>query len=111
MTTAIPTVVRQMCSLSADELQDRLAMIRRDILPHVKRTEVLPNGFICEFDQHAEFQSKLEDLVALERTCCGGLTFDLQSLPGANTLRLTVTGADPHSGIFEPFGGPAGPAR
>lgn len=110
MTTTIPTVVRQMCSLPTDALQDRLAMIRREILPHVKRTEMLPNGFICEFDRHSDLQAKLEDLVVFERTCCGGLAFDLQSLPDANTLRLTVIGADPHSGIFEPFGGPAGPA-
>ena len=92
-----------LCSLPDDERQDRVEMIRRELLPYVKRSEKLPNGLAWEFDRDPDIHAKLEHFVAFERECCSGLDFTLQELPGVNTLRLLVEGKD--AGAFEDLGG------
>ena len=93
------------CSLSSAELEDRLAMIRREILPHVKRSEDLRSGRAWEFEETSALRAKLEQWVELERRCCGGLDWSLERLP-ADRLRLTVLGVEPGSGFFEFFAEP-----
>jgi hypothetical protein len=88
------------CSLSSAELEDRLEMIRKEILPHVKRSEELPNGRAWEFEETPALWGKLEEWVALERRCCGGLGWSLERLP-ENRLRLAVLGVEPGSGFLE----------
>jgi len=94
------------CSLSRAELEDRLAMIRKEILPHVKRTEDLPDGRAWEFEENPGMRAKLEQWVELERRCCGGLDWKLERLP-SNQLRLAVLGAELGSGFFELLAEPA----
>ena len=93
------------CSLSSAELEDRLEMIRKEILPHVKRSEDLPNGRAWEFEETPALRAKLEEWVELERRCCGGLDWSLERLP-ANGLRLAVRGIEPGSGFFEALAEP-----
>jgi hypothetical protein len=93
-----PTV----CSLPSDQLSDRLAMIRREILPHATRRQVLADGVAVEFAHTAEMEKTLEDLVAFERKCCSGLTWSL-TRPSADVLRLSVEGLGPDSDLFGPL--------
>src|SRR5882672_9529416 len=79
------------CSLSGDELEHRLALIRAEISPYVTRTDAIPTGVAWEFHADSEIQGKLERLVELERRCCGGLDWRLASVPGP-ALRLSVEG-------------------
>jgi hypothetical protein len=81
------------CSLPNDELRNRLAWIRSEILPHATRSERLENGRAWEFGRSPDVRAKLERLVELERACCSGLHFDLEDGPAS--LRLTVEGIDP----------------
>jgi len=87
------------CSLSSAELEDRLEMIRKEILPHVRRTEHLPDGRAWEFGETPGMRAKLEQWVELERRCCGGLDWKLERLPSGR-LRLAVLGVEPGSGFF-----------
>ena len=96
--------ISDVCSLTPDALQERLAMIRNEILPHVNRTEELSNGLAWELAATPEMREKLEQLVELERSCCNGLEWSLEAR--AETLRLSVTGVDPRSGFFAALGGP-----
>lgn len=77
------------CSLPPDELEARRRSIRAEILPHVDRKLDLSDGFACEFD--SRMKARLEELVALERECCGGLDWKLLDLPGGG-VRLEVRG-------------------
>ena len=90
----------EVCSLPSDQLQRRLAMIRREILPLVKKREKRPDGFVWDFEANPQVRAKLEELVAFERQCCSGLAWSLQRLQASNTLQLKVEGVDPNSSIF-----------
>ncbi len=94
----------EVCNLSKHERQDRIEMIRNEILPQVKRSEELENGLAWEFEPTPDMQAKLERLVALERQCCGGLQWSLGREPDSGRLRLAVEGVDPRSGFFASLG-------
>ena len=80
------------CSLSAEALRERVAMIRSEILPHLKATRALAGGRSLDFGP--ELAERLEAWVELERRCCGGLVWKLEPLPSSEGLRLTVEGED-----------------
>jgi hypothetical protein len=82
------------CNLPEEELPDRIAAIRREILPHVKRTTQRAGEVSWEFDWSAALEAKLERFVAFERQCCGSLEFELRSEQERESrgLRLRVAG-------------------
>ncbi len=92
------------CSLPSDKLGERVAMIKRDILPQVTRRETLADGVAFEFEHTPAMQKTLEDLVAFERECCSGLAWNL-CRPSGRVLRLRVKGLDPESDFFRAVGG------
>ena len=97
----------RICSLPEDELRERIAELRRDLLPLVQRTEPLPDdaGVVAEFEPRPEIEQQLEDLVAFERQCCSGLDWSLEARP--DRLRLTIAGLSPDSKFFQTLGVPA----
>ncbi len=92
------------CSLPTEKLRDRVAMIRRDILPQVTRREALADGVAFEFEHSAAMQKTLEDLVAFERECCSGVAWNLRQ-PSGRVLRLSVKGLAPDSDFFRAVSG------
>ena len=95
------------CDLPPAALEERRALIRREILPLVKRNRELSDGFAWEFDPSPELRAKLDEWVAFERECCGGLEWEIEAPPDDSALRLRVRGIEPHCGRLENFGGPA----
>jgi hypothetical protein len=95
------------CSLPEDALRERLAMLRREILPLVTRREALANGVAFEFADSPALERQLEELVAFERQCCSGLGWSLQR-PAAGVLRLCVEGLAP--GAEGPWAPPRPPS-
>jgi hypothetical protein len=94
----------RVCSLPDEQLRDRLAMIRREILPHATRREALADGMAFDLPHTPEMQKTLDDLVAFERSCCGGLSWILAQ-PSSGTLRLTIRGLAPDSELFRTMEG------
>ena len=92
------------CSLPADQYEDRVAMIRAEILPKALRRERLANGVALEFGAGAEMQRTLEELVAFERQCCSALAWNLSDGTGG-AIRLSVEGLSPDSDFFRAVGG------
>ena len=62
-----------MCTLSDDQLATRLAEIRCEVLPHIRKTQKLEDGLVLEFNDTPNLKAKVERLVALEQECCAGL--------------------------------------
>jgi hypothetical protein len=86
------------CTLNKEQLAERIAMIRREVLPHALAKQVLPDGRAWTFDR--TLRTKLEQLVALERECCrDGVTFALEE--HASQLRLEIRGVDPNAAVFQ----------
>ena len=82
------------CTLSPQRLEERLAWIREEILPHARRSERLADGFAWELEAVPGLVDKLDRWIALERQCCGGLAFELEPGSEPGTLRLEVRGID-----------------
>ncbi len=77
---------QQVCSLSEEEMRERSQLIRSQVTAHVRVQERLENGMAFEFD--ADRREQLEELVALERQCCGPMTIELRETDAG--LRLEV---------------------
>ncbi len=93
--------LEEMCTLPPDQLASRLAEVRRDVLPYVRKTDKLEDGYVLEFSGAPGLKARVERLIALERECCEGLQFDLSEEPQAGGLRLEVRGIDPEDGILK----------
>ena len=93
--------VPDMCRLSDDQLTTRLAEVRRDILPHIRKTHNLEDGFLLECNDTLNLKAKVERLGALEQECCAGLRFELQEKPQPEGLKLKIRGIDPQAEAFE----------
>lgn len=87
------------CSLSREALRERLGWIREEILVYARRRERLVDGVAWELDAAPGLAEKLDHLVALERECCSGLTFE--RMPGSQpgTLRLELRGIDAEAAL------------
>jgi len=80
------------CVLGTEEVEDRAALIRADLLPRIVRTRRAPGRVLWEFDNEPGMRAKLEEFVEFERRCCSGMTFDLGPATGDERLRLTIAG-------------------
>lgn len=104
-----PCECESVCNLPPDALRARVATLRAELLPLVRRRQRLRDGIAWEFGAGAAMRARLDQFVEFERQCCRGVTFGIEELPQADTLRLTVRGAD--AAGFEALGSPASLAR
>lgn len=96
------------CTLPADGLAERLAWIRREILPHAIRTVRLDDGLAFELAPAAGLAETLDRLIALERECCRGLALERRAGATPGGLRLEVRGLDPDASILRSLGSASG---
>ncbi len=92
--------IADFCTPSPEDLEQRVAMIRREILPRVLARLKLENGVGWEFEATADNRKKLEDLTELERQCCRGLSFEIREDPNGTRLRWEILGIDPNTEFF-----------
>ena len=98
--------LRDMCTLSNDQLTVRLAQIRQDIVPHVQQTHRLQDGVALDLNDTPGLRAKIERVIALERECCAGLQFGLSDTTRTGGLRLEIRGVDPDAeSVKQLFGG------
>ena len=91
-----------LCTLSDSQLTQRLAEIRRDILPHVLQIQTSDDGFTLELRDAPGLKPKVERIIALEQQCCAGaLQLDLIEKPQSNGLALDVKGIRLPKGTLE----------
>jgi hypothetical protein len=90
----------EVCTLPRDGLNERMAWIRDEILPHARRTERLASGLAWELDLAPGLSEKLDHLIALERECCRGIVFERTDASVPGSLRLEVRGIDPGAAVF-----------
>ncbi len=96
MTTPTSTsACGQVCSLPPEDLQQRIAFIRAEILPRATSRRVDTEGAQFEFPRDDDLAVQLRDLVDFERQCCSSLEWELSE--GDDTLTLRVGGLDPAS--------------
>jgi hypothetical protein len=94
---------QEICTLPGDEVSERLSWIRDEILPHATRTVRRSQGLDIELESAPGLETKLDRLVALERECCAGITFERVDGPTPGRHRLEIRGADPDARVFRPL--------
>lgn len=87
--------VRGACNLSDVELKARLELLSEEFFPFVRKREELPSSLALTFDDTLEMRERLDEFVAVERTCCSSIDWSVQSVSGG--LRLEIEGIDPKS--------------
>ncbi|MDX1648550.1 MAG: hypothetical protein R3263_01730 [Myxococcota bacterium] len=97
----------EVCTLSADGMQERLAWIHHEILPHHVATERLVDGLALELAPAPGLRERLERLIALERACCDGIVFALAPAGSPDGLRLEIRGVDPDAPVLAALRRPA----
>lgn len=90
----------EVCTLSPEGLAERIAWVRREILPHAIHSERLPTGIAWELDAAPGLVEKLDRLVTLERECCDGIVFEHGRSAQPGRLRLEVRGVNPDAEAF-----------
>lgn len=103
------------CSLPPETLDARRAWIRRELLPHALRREVLAeNEVVYHFRRAPDIVRALERLVVLEGECCSAIDFRVEAPTGGGP-RLFLRGVDPEAPILagpdEQVAAPAGRLR
>ncbi|MBL4787221.1 MAG: hypothetical protein JKY49_17570 [Cohaesibacteraceae bacterium] len=97
------------CTTSCDLPVAKEQQVRDDFLqnlmPLVKRMDLLDNGRAFEFDDTPAMRKRLDDLVARERKCCGHLGWGLNRVEATDRIRLEVTGLSPQSPMFNRIAG------
>ena len=88
------------CSLDRAELDERIAWIRQELLPHVEGRVRLEGGVALELRDGPGIEAKLDHWIELERACCGGLSWERTAATGAGRLRVEIGGANPDGATF-----------
>ena len=102
----------EICTLPPEGMQDRLAWIRREILPHAIETLPLENGLAFELTAVPGLVEKVDRLIELESDCCSSITWQRAESSKSNRFRLEVLGVSPDAEIFRSLTVPqAAPAR
>lgn len=78
-------------TLSAEERARRELRVR-ELRSRVAGVRKVDGGYEFEFDDSEAIAERLDDLVELERRCCGFIDFEIQR--GENGLLLRVSGPD-----------------
>jgi len=81
------------CSLTTDELQDRIALLRAEIFPNLKRKVALEKGYIYYFEDKGDMADKILEFVSKEKQCCPFFKFDFSILPFKKGLALQISGS------------------
>jgi hypothetical protein len=89
------------CTLPGDQLGDRLAWIRREILPHAIASERRERGLAFELTEAPGLAEKLDLLVRLERDCCSEIAFERVASEAPGRLRLEIRGIDPDAPVLK----------
>jgi len=90
----------EVCTLPPNDLGERLAWIRSEILVHATGSQRKPDAIAWELEDAPGLATKLDQLVALERECCSGIVFEHGPTGQAGKRRLQIAGIDPEAPVF-----------
>jgi len=92
------TEIREVCSLSEEELAVRRAALGRGLLAKVRERRALRDGMLFRFDVSPGMREALDEFLAFERGCCPSLGLRVRESAGA--LELEIRGLDPESSFL-----------
>lgn len=88
------------CSLDGDTLAERIASVRRRLVPSVRGKEPIPNGLAIELVAAPGVEGFVDQWIELERACCGGLDWRRAPSRFADGVRVEIGGAAADAAVF-----------
>lgn len=82
------------CSLTSEELRERIAMLRKEVFPKMIKKEELEEGYIYYFEDEGDLAIKILEFIGKEKQCCPFFKFDLSILPFKKGLALQISGSE-----------------
>ena len=96
----------EICTLSEDGLNQRLALVRNSIQPHAIKTDRLGNGWRIEFRGTPQLAQDIDHLIRVESECCRGITFERLASEIPGQMRLEIRGVDPDAPALQSLSAP-----
>ncbi len=90
----------QICTLSAEELSDRIAWVRAEIAPAALGRERLTKGVALEPADAPGLAERVDEWIALERQCCSSIDWQRRPSERRGQLRVEIGGVDPDGSLF-----------
>jgi hypothetical protein len=88
------------CSLSPEELADRLKWIRSEILRHARGKQRMQNGIALVVENIPGMPAQVDRWIELERDCCQGIQFERHPGQTSGEVRVEIHGVNPDGQLF-----------
>lgn len=98
--SAAPLDPTEICTLSSEELSERIAWIRAEISPAALGRERIPNGVALEVADAPGLADRVDEWIALERQCCTSIDWQRRPSERRGQLRVEIGGVDPDGSLF-----------
>ncbi len=82
------------CTLTDNELRERLSGLLAKVRDQVQEVKSLDSGCAMRFESSSEIIDELTRLIQLERNCCQFLEFNLRVLPEQGPIWLELSGPE-----------------
>ncbi len=89
------------CTLSAEELAQRIRWIRAEIVPHSVGRERLEDSVAIEIVEAPGTGETVDRWIELERECCGEIRWDRRPSEIDGQIRVEIRRVDPDGVLFE----------
>ena len=82
------------CTLTSAEKRARRAELERDLLPRVRATDELADGWVLWFDRAEGELARVASFVEFESRCCAFLDFAIRLDRGSDRIALELRGPE-----------------
>ena len=91
---------QDVCTLSPDELAERIEWIRQKIVPQTLGRERLTDGVAIEFVDTPGMSETIDQWIELERVCCSEIPWNRRPSETSGQIRLEIRGVNPDGEFF-----------
>ncbi|GEM_PF-2178732 len=88
------------CNLSRAELDERIAWVRGELMPHVVGRVRIPGGVALEIRNESGLEATVDHWLELERSCCGPLSWERRATSEPSRVRVEIGGVNPDGPMF-----------
>lgn len=81
------------CTLTSEELLERKAFLRDQVMSKVLRKEINSTAYVFYFEDNPELLAHLMEFVQKEKACCPFFKFDISILPFGKGMALQISGS------------------
>lgn len=89
------------CTLSASDQLNRQSRVISELKPQLLSIRKQPNGLILQFNPSNQTKNKLDEFIALEKSCCSFLKFT--TIQSSTSIQLRILGPLSATDVIDMF--------